>query len=63
MAVGAYALGSAYRSAWINVLINLGSLKDAELVASVREEGERLLARADELETTVAGSIASDLGG
>ncbi len=63
VAVGAYALGAAHRGAWINVLINLGGLKDGALRARVLAEGEELGARAHELEQRIGGSIVKDLRG
>lgn len=63
VAVGAYALGAACRSAWVNVLINLAGLKDEELGRSVRAEGETLLARTRELEEAIGTSICRDLAG
>lgn len=38
-------LGCAIRSAWLNVLINIGSIKDAEFVSQMRTKGESLLER------------------
>ena len=34
------------QSAWLNVLINVGSLKDQEFAAEYRAKGEALLAHA-----------------
>jgi len=61
VAVGAYALGAAFRSAWINVLINLGSLPDDDLRARVAAEGAELSARVDALETEVGSAIVESL--
>lgn len=36
-------LGCAIRGAWLNVLINLGSIRDADFAESYRSRGERLL--------------------
>lgn len=51
--VAASCAGAAYRSAELNVLINLGQLADAAYVAAVRQElaalGERLEATVDEV--------------
>ena len=49
--VAAACAGAAYRSAELNVLINLGQLDDAAYVAVVRQE---LAALGDRLEATVA---------
>jgi formiminotetrahydrofolate cyclodeaminase len=39
-------LKTAVQSAWLNVLINLGGIKDAEFVNSYRSKGEEILAEA-----------------
>lgn len=59
LGVSALCLKAAVQGAWLNVLINLGSLKDQEKSAAFRAEGEQLLsgvcAACDELyEKTVA---------
>ena len=45
LGVAALMLGTAAHSAWMNVLINLGSLDDAEKAADYRAEGQALLSR------------------
>lgn len=61
LGVAALSLRSGIQGAWLNVLINIGSLKDAELAQSYREKGENLLARAlplaDQLYETVVASL------
>ena len=39
-------LRAAMQGAWLNVLINLGSIKDPDFVTRYRAEGEQILARA-----------------
>ena len=39
-------LGAAVRGAWLNVLINLGSIRDEDFVRRYREKGEAVLAKA-----------------
>lgn len=63
VAVGAYALAATCRGAWVNVLINLSGLKDADRGASVTAEGEQLLQSVARLEASVAGTIVDGLGG
>ena len=63
VAVGAYAMGAAFRSGWINVAINLSSLKDAALVDQVRSEGADLAARCERLETSVGEAVLEAVGG
>lgn len=57
LGVGALSLRSAVQGAWLNVLINIGSLKDKELAESYRARGEELVgkvvAAADRVYATV----------
>lgn len=61
LGVAALSLKTALQGAWLNVLINVGSLKDKELAARFRAEGEALLAQAlpmaDQLYRTIEQSI------
>lgn len=43
LGVGALSLRAAVQGAWLNVLINIGSLKDRELAESYRAKGEKLV--------------------
>ena len=43
LGVGALSLRTAVQGAWLNVLINIGSLKDRELAESYRSKGEKLV--------------------
>ena len=43
LGVAALSLVAGARGAWLNVLINIGSLKDEEAAASYRQKGEALL--------------------
>ena len=61
VAVGAYALGAAFRGAWVNVLINLRLLTDEGLVSRVSSEGRDLSARAREFEDRIGATIVADL--
>ncbi|MCL2671647.1 MAG: cyclodeaminase/cyclohydrolase family protein [Clostridiales bacterium] len=49
LGVAALGLSAALRGAWLNVCINLGSIKDMDFVARYRDEGEALLAEGTEL--------------
>ena len=40
------SLKTGLQGAWLNVLINIGSIKDEQFVAACRTEGEKILARA-----------------
>ena len=57
LGVSALSLRSAIQGAWLNVLINIGSLKNKELAEDYRAKGEALLAKAlplaDEIYDTV----------
>ena len=46
LGVSALSLRSAIQGAWLNVLINIGSLKNKELAEEYRAKGEALLAKA-----------------
>ena len=57
LGVGALTLRTAVQGAWLNVLINIGSLKDKELAESYRSKGQALVdqvvAAADRIYETV----------
>ena len=46
LGVAALSLRSAIQGAWLNVLINIGSLKNKELAEDYRAKGEAMLAKA-----------------
>ena len=46
LGVAFLSLSAAIRGAWLNVLINLGSIKDETFKAERRAKGEALLAKA-----------------
>ncbi len=47
--VAAISLNSAVKNAWLNVVINIGSLKDKETAASYRRRGEEIVLKAEAL--------------
>ena len=61
LGVSALSLRAAVQGAWLNVLINIGSLKNKELAEDYRAKGEALLAKAlplaDEIYDTVVKSM------
>lgn len=61
LGVSALSLKSAVQGAWLNVLINLGGIKDEAFVAEYRKKGEDILAvalpLADEIYETVLKSL------
>ena len=44
--MSALSLRAAIQGAWLNVLINIGSLKNKELAEDYRKKGEEMLAKA-----------------
>ena len=63
LGVSALSLRAAIQGAWLNVLINIGSLKNKELAEDYRKKGEALLERAlplaDQIYETVVGQLQS----
>ncbi|MCI9171245.1 MAG: cyclodeaminase/cyclohydrolase family protein [Lawsonibacter sp.] len=61
LGVSALSLRAAIQGAWLNVLINIGSLKNKELAEDYRAKGEALLAKAlplaDQIYDTVVKSL------
>ncbi len=61
LGVSALSLRAAIQGAWLNVLINIGSLKNKELAEDYRAKGETLLAKAlplaDQIYDTVVKSM------
>lgn len=61
LGVAALSLRSAIQGAWLNVLINIGSLKNKELAEDYRAKGEAMLAKAlplaDKVYETVVGLL------
>lgn len=61
LGVAALSLRAGIQGAWLNVLINVGSLKDQELAASCRARGEALLEKALPLADRIYQTIAASL--
>ena len=61
LGVSALSLRAAIQGAWLNVLINIGSLKNKELAEDYRVKGEAMLAKAlplaDKVYETVLGLV------
>ena len=55
-------VAACVRGAWLNVLINVESLKDKDLAAQYRRQGETVLKRAMELADQIDGAIMAVLG-
>ena len=61
LGVSALSLRAAIQGAWLNVLINIGSLKDKELAEDYRVKGEALLARALPLADQIYNTVVSQM--
>ena len=61
LGVAALSLGAALRSAWLNVLINHGSLKNQLLRETFRERGEALLEKGCALSERISRSVEKSL--
>ena len=57
LGVGALSLRAAVQGAWLNVLINIGSLKDRDLAESYRAKGEKLVQQVLELSDHVYETV------
>ncbi len=61
LGVSALSMKAAIQGAWLNVLINIGSLKNKELAEDYRKKGEEMLAKAlplaDQIYDTVVKSL------
>ena len=61
LGVAAHSLRAAAEGAWLNVLINLGGIKDEAFVAQYKDAGGKLLAEVDKLASTVSRQILASL--
>lgn len=59
LGVSALSLRAAIQGAWLNVLINIGSLKNQELASDYRKKGEALLAKALPLADEIYKDVVS----
>ncbi len=57
LGVAAISLRSAVQGAWLNVLINIGSLKNTELAESYRSRGQVLLEKVQKLSDEVYNTV------
>ena len=63
LGVAALSLRAGIQGAWLNVLINLGSIRDADFAAACRAEGEALLARALPLAEGIYTRVLTQIAG
>ena len=61
LGVAALSLRSGIQGAWLNVLINIGSLKDRDLAESYRRQGETILEKALPLADRIYSTVLSSL--
>ena len=61
LGVSALSLRAAIQGAWLNVLINIGSLKDRDLAEDYRQKGESLLSRGLSLADKIYQSVVSQM--
>ena len=61
LGVSALMIRSGLLGAWLNVLINIGSLKDTEKAAAYKAEGEAILAEAIPLADNLYKTIEESL--
>ena len=57
LGVAALDLLACVKGAWLNVLINIGSLKDAEKAAAFKAEGLAIVREAEELASAIYGAV------
>lgn len=61
LGVAAYSLRAATEGAWLNVLINLGGIKDEAFVTQYKDAAGKLLTEVDKLAATVSRQILASL--
>ena len=61
LGVSALSLRAAIQGAWLNVLINIGSLKNKELAEDYHKKGEAMLAKALPLADKIYAAVESSL--
>lgn len=61
LGVSALSMRAAIQGAWLNVLINIGSLKNKELAEDYRKKGEDLLAKALPLADQIYQNVLSQM--
>ena len=61
LGVAAYSLRGAVHGAWLNVLINVGGIKDADFVAHYKDRGQKLLTESDALVESISQQILASV--
>ena len=63
LGVAAHSLLAGARGAWMNVLINLGGIKDKEFVAAKRSGGEDIIAEVENMAEGIVEYVMGEIGG
>ena len=61
LGVAALSLKAAVQGAWLNILINIGGIRDEAFVAEYRQKGEAVLAKALPLADKIYEAVLADL--
>lgn len=61
LGVSALSVKAAVQGAWLNVLINIGTMKDKELAAGYRQKGEAILAKALPLADKIYDAVVAEM--
>jgi len=61
LGVAAVSLSAAVRGAWLNVLINIGGIKDTEFVQDKKDQGAALVTEAEKLAENIYKNIVEEL--
>lgn len=62
LGVAGWSLLTCVKGAWLNVCINIGSLKDTEKAGSFRSRGQAILKEAEEIAARIAGATEKIIG-
>ena len=63
LGVGGLNLHTCVHGAWLNVLINLGGVKDPEKAAFFEKEGRRLVEQSDDIAKRIQDTVNADIAG
>ena len=63
LGVGGLNLHTCVHGAWLNVMINLGGVKDPEKAEFFEKEGKRLVAQSDEIAKRIQDTVNADILG
>jgi len=63
LGVAALNLSAAATGAWMNVLINLGGIKDGEFAGKIKADGEAMMAKMEKASRSVINQVMGELNG